>query len=86
MRATLIAMAAVAGITVVGVGSISAAPINGGVIDKAVNTGALTDQVHCRWYPTGTAITFRTVGAVVARADLYQSPRRRRRRNSSLRS
>ena len=51
MRATLIAMAAVAGITVVGVGSMSAAPINGGVIDKAANTGALTDQVHCRWYP-----------------------------------
>ena len=35
MRATLIAMVAVAGITVVGVGNISAAPFNGGVIDKA---------------------------------------------------
>jgi hypothetical protein len=51
MRATLIAMAAVAGITFVGMGDISAAPINGGVIDKAAITGALTDQVHCRWYP-----------------------------------
>jgi hypothetical protein len=50
MRATLIAMVAVAGITVVGVGNISAAPFNGGVIDKA-NTGVLTDPVHCKWYP-----------------------------------
>ena len=51
MRTILIALVAAAGIGVGSISSVPAAPINGGVIDSAANTGAVTDQVHCKWYP-----------------------------------
>jgi hypothetical protein len=51
MRTILLAMATTAGIGFAGVTSISAAPVNGGVIDSAANAGTLIEQVHCKWYP-----------------------------------
>ena len=51
MRTILIAMATAGGVGLVGASNTLAAPITGVVIDNAVNTESLIDQVHCRWYP-----------------------------------
>jgi hypothetical protein len=51
MRTTLLAAIAAAGIGIIGTSTAPAAPINGQVIDKAAQTTAMVDQVHCKWYP-----------------------------------
>ena len=51
MRTVLFAMVAAAGIGLAGTTGISAAPVNGAVIDNAANAGLLTEEVHCRRYP-----------------------------------
>jgi hypothetical protein len=51
MRTILFAMIATAGIGLASTTGISAAPVNGAVIDSAANAGLITEQTHCRRYP-----------------------------------
>ena len=51
MRTILFAMIATVGIGLASTTGISAAPVNGSVIESAANAVQVTEQVHCRRYP-----------------------------------
>jgi hypothetical protein len=51
MRTILFAMVATVGIGLASTTGISAAPVNGAVIESAANAVQVTEQVHCRRYP-----------------------------------
>ena len=51
MRTILFAMIATVSIGLASTTGISAAPVNGAVIESAANAVQVTEQVHCRRYP-----------------------------------